>query len=422
MVSPANTVEDVRLEDSDGGIKRLVARDLAKFDEKYQAVLYNLNMKNLRYLFYGDSLQTFGQTVGTFSGTPAGVTAVNQIAPSPNGELMKLRTAYRLPYEYQYMLSEFGCLGILPSVAITAVSSTTFTVTLPTSVNCSARFEVGGRIRVFSNATSAANTEYIITAVSGSGVSAVITVADTKGATASGRLALVEAVALTDVFDFTNQAGGAATTFKIANDWTDVFAAGKTFFCHSNATAAVNNGQAELAATTSSSNQLSTPPYWTVLSVAFATGVTTITVAAMGGTATATGKLVPCAVENIDYQVVDMERGIIRTLSTSTQLVALQPVRPVYTLSSIASGSRLLRPQTRQGVFEGNVIVEWSRGNFAQRTVREFRGSMTPGAGSFSDSQFSTFPLDIEVLTDVTSVTNPAGRLLNYKGALPSQS
>ncbi len=421
VVSPSNEIEEAKLEDSESGVKKLIAKELSKFVEKYEVTLHNLNMPNLQYLFFGNEVQSFGQSVGTFSGTPSGVTAVNHVVPK-RGELVKLRSAYRKSLaEYLYMVSEFGALGIAPSLAITAVTATTFVVTQPTGVAASARWAAGDRFVVFSNATAAANTEYIVISTSGTGATTTLTVADTKGATASGRLANVES-SLSNVHDHAIT-GGTTSTITLAGDWTDHYSAGSKVFVHSNATALCNNGQAKLAPTIATSNQIAQANYWTVASVAFSVATTTITlVETMGGSPTASGKVSKVAVLNTDYEVSDFERGVIRILKDATLLVDGQAIRPIFTLNSIPTGDRLIRPQTKQGSFEANVIVEWNRGNFAQRTVREFRASLVPGAGSFSDTDFSTFPLTIEVLADLTDSTNPAGRLLSYKGPLPSKS
>lgn len=58
VVSPENATEAAELFDADGGVQRLVAREMTKITEKYAVKLHNLNMRNLRYLFHAEGANT----------------------------------------------------------------------------------------------------------------------------------------------------------------------------------------------------------------------------------------------------------------------------------------------------------------------------------------------------------------------------
>lgn len=75
---------------------------------------------------------------------------------------------------------------------ITAVTSTTFTFAGDDSIL--GRFTPGTPFRVSGNATSAANVQYVVTAISLSGASLTVTVASTNSATVSGSIKLLRKV------------------------------------------------------------------------------------------------------------------------------------------------------------------------------------------------------------------------------------
>jgi len=117
---------------------------------------------------------------------------------------------------------------------------------------------------------------------------------------------------------------------------------------------------------------------------------------------------------------VDLARGIITFGNTTSYRAATdgQLGEIDYTSATIADGARLLRPQSKEGNFSGTIILVWGRGNNQQQTVREFTGTIIPAAGAFSDSEYSNFPVSIEVEADIDE-TEPAGRLLYFKGTTP---
>jgi len=411
VVSPALTVEESTLEDSDGGRKLVVDTDASKFEEKYDITLYNLAIKNLQFLFLAGSPETFSQAAATSSAAHVGRL----------GELIKIRSAYSSSADYLYNLGQLRTVGVAPYFAITAISSTQFTLTLPTGRAANTIFTVGDKVRVFGNATSEANTEFTITAVSGTGASSLITVASTLGATASGYLAVCTA-ALSNIFTHPIT-GGSASTITIAGDWTLHYAAGtRLHYWDGTTTSAVNNSTPAQYDSTPDDTGLNS---YLVASVAHVAGTTTITIDAstpLAASPTATGTIIRCLRYDVDYIDGDLMRGFIRTLSTATGFVDKQVLVPLWVTNAITASKRLLHPQTKKGPFIGRGVVEWSQGGFANRVVREFRCSIVPGAGAFSDTEYSNFPLSVTVLTDSTNTTAPAGRVLHYEGDVPRSS
>lgn len=411
VASPALTVEESSLEDSDGGRKVIVDTDASKFEEKYDITLYNMSPRNLGFLFLADGTTAFSQAAGT-----AYAAHVGRL-----GELIKIRDAYGDTANYLYNLGTLRTVGIAPFFAITAVSSTQFTITLPTGRTAASIFTIGDKVRAFSNATSAANTEYTVTGVSGTGATAVLTVASTKSATASGYLALCTAT-LANMLAHPIT-GGSATTITIAGDWTLHYAAGtRLHYWGGTTTSAGNNSTPAKSDSTPADTGLNS---YLVVSSSFAASTTTITIdtsTPLPATPTASGTIMRCLRADSDYECGDLQRGYIRTFESATGFVDRQVLLPLWITNTVDAAQRLIYPQTKKGPFKGNGIIEWSQGGFQNRTVREFKCSLVPGTGAFSDTDYSNFPLSVTVLSDPTNVTSPAGRALFYKGDMPRRS
>lgn len=130
----------------------------------------------------------------------------------------------------------------------------------------------------------------------------------------------------------------------------------------------------------------------------------------------------PAYVENTDWEIVSLERGLIRMLD-SGETDAFDTAGNIeidFTPRAI-TGNRLINPQTAGGTVEGTGILIWGRGNNAQQTVREARVSLTPTSAAFSDTNFSNFTLKMSVLNDLTEAI-PAGRLVYFLGDMPDPS
>ena len=404
--NPTFDISSVKLQDGDGGTLRTVAKENTNFTETYELTLKNFSAEMRKLLFWGSDLQSFSQA--------AVQKQVGQVAWL--GSLIKLRDAYASPYNYIYDVQELRALGIAPNYAITAVTATTFTITLPTTKTAATVFTIGDRIKVYGNATSGANVEYTVTGVSGTGASADITVASTNSATASGRLGVCSASA-SGVF---SQAitGGSATTVTVAGDWTDQYPVGGRF--HYFGGTAANNSAPASANPASVDTAVNT---YLISASAFAAGTTTITVdttvTPLPTTPLAAGYITRAARLGYDWEASDIIRGYLKIREDATLITDGQPVCPLFTPRAIASSKRLLYPQARTGPFQGLGLLEWGRGSGAQRTAREFYCSITPASANMQISDFSSFALSVEVLADPTNTTSPAGRMLDYYGSLP---
>lgn len=69
VVNPQTEIEEAKLEDSDGGVKRLITKEVTRFVEKYEVTMFNLNLRNLRYLFYASAVEDYSQTSAATTNT-----------------------------------------------------------------------------------------------------------------------------------------------------------------------------------------------------------------------------------------------------------------------------------------------------------------------------------------------------------------
>ncbi len=127
----------------------------------------------------------------------------------------------------------------------------------------------------------------------------------------------------------------------------------------------------------------------------------------------------PTYTEGTDWEVVDLERGIIRMIDGGGFSAAAE-ILVDYTPRAI-TGDRLLEPQGLLGVTEGQAIIVFGRGNNAQQSARHGRVSLTPASANFVIEEFSSFVMTLKFLSDLTAGT-PAGKLLYWVGALPTIS
>lgn len=144
----------------------------------------------------------------------------------------------------------------------------------------------------------------------------------------------------------------------------------------------------------------------------FLYNITSIVVKNSGGTVTYT--------EGKAYDWISKDRGIIEILEAGdisdgdTILITITP--------AAISGKRLIKPQTSGGAIKGTGLLIFGRNNNAQQTVREAAMSITPSNTNIQSEDFSDFAITAKVLGDITDTVTPAGRMLQFKGDLPSMS
>lgn len=122
--------------------------------------------------------------------------------------------------------------------------------------------------------------------------------------------------------------------------------------------------------------------------------------------------------QDVDWEVVSTDRGFLRiidggAIADGTAVVA-------FTTAAV-TGDRVFNPQDADGEVQGTMLLVWGRGNNAEQTVREARVSVTPSAGNIQIDDFSSITLTFRVISDLTADV-PAGRLLHFKGSVPSKS
>jgi len=135
--------------------------------------------------------------------------------------------------------------------------------------------------------------------------------------------------------------------------------------------------------------------------------------------ATAGGTVSEAYILDTDWEVVSLERGIIRMIDGGAFATAAN-IDITFTPRAI-SGARLIKPQSSRGEIKGKGWVIWGRENNASQSMREADVSITPSSGKLDIEDYSNFVLQAKVLSDVTLV-QPAGRLLNWLGDLPTKS
>ena len=125
-------------------------------------------------------------------------------------------------------------------------------------------------------------------------------------------------------------------------------------------------------------------------------------------------------VEGTDYEVVSLERGLIRWLSGG-QLAAPGEVFVDFTPREI-SGERLIIPTTGYTTNpKGFGMLVWGRENFTQQTSRIARFSIISQTPAIAIEDYSSMELTAKVLADVGQA-EPQGRIEYWLGELPDKA
>ncbi len=120
-----------------------------------------------------------------------------------------------------------------------------------------------------------------------------------------------------------------------------------------------------------------------------------------------------------DWEVVSLERGLIRMITAGAFAVAAA-LDIDFTPRAI-TGTRMVKPQSLLGTVEGDAILVFGRGNNAQQSSRTGRVSLTPASANLQIDDYSNFVLTLKFISDLT-LSDPAGELLYWVGGLPAIS
>jgi hypothetical protein len=162
---------------------------------------------------------------------------------------------------------------------------------------------------------------------------------------------------------------------------------------------------------------------FTITALTADSGTTEIEVAEAIADSTNAGYVALAAVEGKDYEVVSLDRGIIRLLAGGSLELASGAVTDLaisFTPTAI-TGKRLIRPQTIHTI-EGRGYIFYSRDSHTRQSVRYAEVSLSPQNAAMQVDNYSTFGLRVAVLSDPIEITEPAGRLLDFKGELEATS
>jgi len=167
----------------------------------------------------------------------------------------------------------------------------------------------------------------------------------------------------------------------------------------------------------------------TVVSVTYTTSTAVVVSEAVYDETTITGSVLYAASgdsgtvydQDTDWEVVNLSRGFIRIIDGGAITTDGTDVYVIFQLNAL-SGNRLAMPHTQQDEIKGTALIMWSRDNHAAQTVREARVSITPASSALSADEFSNITFTVKVLNVITSTTEPAGRVVHFKGTVPSES
>jgi len=123
-------------------------------------------------------------------------------------------------------------------------------------------------------------------------------------------------------------------------------------------------------------------------------------------------------VEDTDWEWVSKERGIINIIADGA--ISDLDVLYIDIIPVVLEGSRLVYPQTG-AILKGRAMLVWGRGNNLEQTVREADVTISTSAANFQVEDYSDFTLQAKVVSDVLETTEPAGKLLQFKGTLPAE-
>lgn len=317
VIQPANAaleVEELELEDSDGGTKKIVDTAVSKITESYDIQCSNLNLDNLAYLFYANSPAAFSQA-------SAEATVSHWLTA---GKLAKLKDSSGA---YVWGLDTIAGVytGTVSTKTITSIDVATKT------------------IKVTGDQTAVAGL-------------------------APGKAFIVNKLGLTNILN--------SRTYTIV-------------------TRTLNAGNTDLVVT-------ETP----------AANETAITGQITHENAGTVYK------QDVDWSQYNIPRGIVKVIEGGAITDAAYSV--VYTTATL-SGKRLINPQALSGQIKGTGFLVYGRENNGRQTVREFTCTIAPNASGVSADEFSSITLTVTVISDTTASV-PAGRMLQYKGTVPTSS
>lgn len=122
-----------------------------------------------------------------------------------------------------------------------------------------------------------------------------------------------------------------------------------------------------------------------------------------------------------DYELADADLGLVRLLSTGVVVTDGDLITVDYTPVAV-SGKRLIQPHSG-GTIKGKGFLILSEDNNVDMHSREFYCELdTTGINFKNLSDYDDWSFKATVLDDFASATQPAGRMLKFKGSIPPLS
>lgn len=126
----------------------------------------------------------------------------------------------------------------------------------------------------------------------------------------------------------------------------------------------------------------------------------------------------PTFVEDTDYEIVSLQRGLIRILAAGA-IVESDLLKLSFTPNAI-SGLRKIIP-LGQTLIQGDIEIYLARENNVRQTRRQGRASLLPTGTALAIDAFSSYTLQATMLSDLTLV-EPGGSMEAFLGDLPATS
>lgn len=126
----------------------------------------------------------------------------------------------------------------------------------------------------------------------------------------------------------------------------------------------------------------------------------------------------PTHVEGTDWEIVDLQRGLLRIIAgggISTGEIEVDMTLPAIT------GNRQLVP-TSETDAEVDVKLYWGREGGDEQTVRRFVARVSAPSFDPQADDFASMQLTFNVLDDVALTSEQSGDLIYFRGSLPSAS
>jgi hypothetical protein len=120
------------------------------------------------------------------------------------------------------------------------------------------------------------------------------------------------------------------------------------------------------------------------------------------------------------YDATLAKLGCIKTLNTANTVVGTKSI--TFTPNALTTAKRVFNPHTA-GVAKCEAKIFWTADGYDYILVRDsLQVEVTPAVPEFRDTDFSNMRFTLNVVSNNTNATRPAGRVVFARGGLPKFS